>query len=294
MSKHPLWIIFPALLAGFLMTPPYVVLAAEDVIADTSAFQVRVLKNDVYGPGEQFIFDVKYGIIKGGEAGIEILPDLVTWRGAPCLHIHTWAKSSKTFSAFFKVDDQINSYLDARGIFSWFFNKRLNEGSYHDFKEVDYDHRALKAYTKDEGVLKYTNDILRYVQDAISSLYYYRLQPFQVGQTIIVNVYDINEGYALRVDVVARETIKVPAGTFRCLKIEPRLESAGIFKGKGKMNIWFSDDLRHIPVMMQTKVPIGSISAQLKTYIPGSIVNQDCLIVQDPLVLPDSTRSKRQ
>jgi hypothetical protein len=290
MSRHTLWIIFPALLAGLLLIPPAEIRAADEILADTSAFQVRLLKNEVFGPGEQFIFDMKYGFIKGGEAGIEILPDLVTWRGAPCLHIHTWAKSSKTFSTFFKVDDQINSYLDARGIFSWYFDKRLNEGSYHDHKEVDYDHRARKAYTKDEDVLKYTNDIQRYVQDAITSLYYYRLQPFQVGQTITVNVYDINEGYALRVDVVARETIKVPAGTFRCLKIEPRLESAGIFKGKGKMNIWFSDDSRHIPVMMQTKVPIGSISAQLKTYIPGSIINQDLLVEQEPPCPPDSTR----
>jgi hypothetical protein len=290
MSRHALWGILPALLVGLLMTLPGRITAAEDVLADSSEFQVRLLKNEIYGPGEQFIFDVKYGIIKGGEAGIEILPDLVTWRGALCLHLHTWAKTSKTFSAFFKVDDQINSYLDARGIFSWYFDKRLNEGSYHDLKEVDYDHRARKAYTKDDGVLKYTNDILRYVQDAITSLYYYRLQPFQVGQTINVDVYDINEGYALRVDVVARETITVPAGTFRCLKIEPRLESAGIFKGKGKLNIWFSDDPLHLPVMMQTKLPIGSISAQLKTYIPGSVVNQDCLVVQDPSPPPDSLK----
>jgi hypothetical protein len=277
MKKIALWFTGIILLAGCLSP----VQAADDVVTDSAGFQVRFLENDVFGPGERMVFEVKYGFVKGGEAGIELMPALITYRGAPCLHIHTWAKSSKTFSKFFKVDDQIHSYMDARGLFSWYFEKHLNEGSYHDLKTVDYDHRNGRAYTTHEGVVKNDNPILPYVQDAISSLYYYRLQPLNVGRSLYVDVYDVHKSYQLRVDVVARETIKVPAGTFRCLKIEPKLESAGIFKSKGRMNIWLTDDQRRIPVLMQTKVLIGSISAELKSYTPGTLVKQDSLLTQD-------------
>lgn len=287
------------LLAGLLLGTAPQIEAQNGFTTDSTGFLVRVLKNGVYGPGEQFVFDVKYGFVKGGEAGIEIMPGMVTWRGAPCLHIHTWAKSSKTFSKFFKVDDQINSYMDARGLFTWYFEKKLNEGSYHDIKVVDYDQRLGKAYTSDDGVPKDTGNIVLYVQDAITSLYYYRLLPLDVGKALNVDVYDINKLYPLRVDITGRETVKVPAGTFRCIKVEPKLESAGIFKGKGKLTLWLTDDERHIPVQMQTKVLIGSISAELKKYTPGTPVQQAQLLAQnnahpDTLAAPDSTRNGAQ
>jgi hypothetical protein len=256
--------------------------ASQDkFITDDQGFLVRVLKNSVFGPGERFVFDVKYGFIKGGEAGIELMPNMVTWRQAPCLHIHTWAKSSTTFSKFFKVDDQINAYMDARGLFAWYFEKRLNEGNYHDIKVVDYDQRLGKAYTTDDGVPKDTGNILLFVQDAISALYYYRLQPLEVGKTVYIDIYDIKKLYALKVDVLGKETVKVPAGTFNCLKVEPKLESAGIFKGEGRIHLWLTDDERYLPVLMQTKVLIGSITAELKSYTPGAPIEQSLLLAQD-------------
>jgi len=250
---------------------PQVIFAADgNFVIDDTGFLIRVLDNQAFGTGERLIFDVKYGFITGGQSGIEILPDLVTYRDAPCYHIHTWAKSSATFSAFFKVRDEIHSYLDARGIFTWYFEKRLNEGSYHDVKVVDYDQRIGKAYMFDEGVPRDTSSIPLYVQDAISSLFYFRLQPeVKVGMPFFVEVHDIRKTYPMRVDVLAREEVEVPAGRFICFKVEPVLESAGIFKQKGRIFIWFSDDEYRIPVKMDSKVLIGSISAQLKEYTRG-------------------------
>ncbi|RJP77674.1 MAG: DUF3108 domain-containing protein [Candidatus Zixiibacteriota bacterium] len=246
-----------------------------EFIIDNTGFIVRHLDNGRFGLGERFLFDVNYGVITAGEAGIEILPDLETYRGAPCYHIHTWARSSKTFSRVFKVDDQVHSYMDTRGMFTWYFEKRLNEGKYHDVKVVDYDQRLGKAYTFDEGVPQDTSDIPLYVQDAISSLYYFRLLPeIEVGKSYHVEVHDIHKTYPLRVDVLEREKVKVPAGEFWAYKVEPVLESAGIFKQKGRIFIWFSDDEYRFPVQMQSKVLIGAISAELKEFSTGTPVTQ--------------------
>jgi len=247
-------------------------------LIDDTGFLVRVLENQAFGLGERFVYNVKYGFITAGESGIEILPELITHRDASCYHIHTWAKSSPTFSAFFKVRDDIHSYMDARGIFTWYFEKRLNEGSYHDLKVVDYDQRGGQAFMYDDGVPKDTSDIPRFVQDAISALYYFRLQPvIEVGQSYFVEIHDIRKTYPMRVDVMARESVKVEAGTFVCFKVEPVLESAGIFKQKGRIFIWFSDDEYRIPVKMDSKVLIGSISAQLKEFKRGTPVDLDSL-----------------
>ena len=45
--------------------------------------------------------------------------------------------------------------------------------------------------------------------------------------------------------------------------VEPILKSEGVFKSKGSILVWLSDDARRIPVMVKSKVPVGSISISL-------------------------------
>ena len=46
--------------------------------------------------------------------------------------------------------------------------------------------------------------------------------------------------------------------------IEPLLKAGGIFKNKGRLVIWLTDDDRRMPVLMKSKVLIGSISVVLQ------------------------------
>ena len=41
------------------------------------------------------------------------------------------------------------------------------------------------------------------------------------------------------------------------------MKSEGIFYRKGEIFIWLTDDAKHIPVQLQTKVAVGSITATL-------------------------------
>jgi hypothetical protein len=41
------------------------------------------------------------------------------------------------------------------------------------------------------------------------------------------------------------------------------MKSEGIFNKKGDLYIWLTDDLKRIPVKMQTRVIVGSITATL-------------------------------
>ena len=70
--------------------------------------------------------------------------------------------------------------------------------------------------------------------------------------------------------MLGRERIRVPAGTFDCIVIEPMLKAGGIFKNKGRLVIWITDDDRRIPVLMRSKLLIGSISVVLQEAKPGA------------------------
>ena len=63
--------------------------------------------------------------------------------------------------------------------------------------------------------------------------------------------------------VLRREKIALPLGTFETIVVKPLMKSEGIFSRKGDILIWLTDDAKHIPVQMQTKVVVGSITATL-------------------------------
>jgi hypothetical protein len=72
--------------------------------------------------------------------------------------------------------------------------------------------------------------------------------------------------------VLERETISVPAGKFDCLVLEPLLTATGIFKHEGSIKVWVTDDRLHMPVLMKSKVLVGSIHAELEDYRLGELI----------------------
>ena len=79
--------------------------------------------------------------------------------------------------------------------------------------------------------------------------------------------------YPLVVNVLKRETIKVPAGKFDCRVVEPFLRGPGIFISKGKkLEVWLTDDADRIPVRMRSEVAIGHVSAELLHYRLGTLL----------------------
>ena len=75
----------------------------------------------------------------------------------------------------------------------------------------------------------------------------------------------------VRIRVLRREKVSVPAGTFDAIVIQPIIKTKGIFSEGGKAEVWLSDDDRHIILQMKSRVPhlpVGSLNLFLKSYRP--------------------------
>ncbi len=236
---------------------------ADDVaIADPLE---RSLENLSFGVGELLEFDVKYGFINAGTATMSI-ERLIDYENRPCFLISSVAQSNSFFSTFYKVDDRVETIVDALGLFSWRFEKKLNEGNYHAERLITFDQRRQKAYYNED-----TADVPLFVQDALSVFYYVRTQPLEVGRSVFVDHYNDGKLFNLEVNVLEKETVTVEAGTFECYVVEPLLKSVGVFKHEGQLKVWLTNDRLRLPVLMKSKVLVGSISAELTDYQLGEI-----------------------
>ncbi|HZX48598.1 MAG TPA: DUF3108 domain-containing protein, partial [Nitrospirota bacterium] len=54
-----------------------------------------------------------------------------------------------------------------------------------------------------------------------------------------------------------------PAGTFDTIKVKTLIKFEGLFVNKGEVFIWFTDDEVKIPVKMESKIKVGTITALL-------------------------------
>jgi hypothetical protein len=218
-----------------------------------------------FGKGESLRFSVQYGIIKAGTAWLEV-PAIGTYDGHAVYTLLARAESNGFFSNFYKVRNRIESYWDSTGHFSRRYTEKRREGKYHADSEIRFDYERQEAIYKDGR----TFPIPPGVQDALSSFYYARTQALPVGGSVLFDYHASRKSAPMEIRVIGREKIKTPAGEFNCVAIEPILKAGGIFKNKGRLVIWLTDDERRMPVLMKSKVAIGSISVVLTEVKTGA------------------------
>lgn len=225
----------------------------------------RYVENNAFGVGEKLTFDINYGFINAGTATMEVV-QVVEYEDRPCFQIVTRALSNSFFSTFYGVDDRVESIVDAVGLFSWRFEKRLREGSYEADRLCEVDQRKHLAFYKNDTVV-----VPPFVQDALSALYYTRAQQLEIGKSVFVDNFTDGKLYPLEVKVHKKERITVEAGTFDCIVVEPLMKTVGVFKHSGKLTVWLTDDELKMPVLMKSKVLVGSISAELTDFELGEL-----------------------
>ncbi len=219
-----------------------------------------------FGVGERLDFKVYLGFILGGDASMSI-NSIEEIDGYPCYKIVSEARSTKTVDIFYKVRDRIVSWRDVEGGFTRQYDKHLREGKYKADRRVEYKPEdGIAYYYRNNSKTADTIKIDGLVYDVLSAFYQMRVYDLEVGNSIWLDVHDIDKQYRLEIAVLRKEKIKVPAGEFDCFVVEPKLMSSGIFRREGKMQIWLSDDEYKLPIIMRSKLYFGSVWAKLVSY----------------------------
>lgn len=241
--------------------------SANGADSSNNAAPLRVIVNRAFNVGEELSYIVRYGPIVAGSAKMSI-PEIVNVNGRPCYHLLWEAWTNSFFSRFYKVEDKLGSFVDVDGIFTWRYEKQQREGSFRDDRVVDFDlERGLAITTKNSK--RDTVAIPLFVQNVVSAFYYIRTQKLAPGDTVFVDNYDNGKILPLKIIVYRREKIKVRAGKFNCLVVEPQMKTPGLYNQKGRLIVHITDDDRKIPVLTTTELYIkafnlGNVVAELE------------------------------
>ncbi len=226
-----------------------------------SAF--RKVENKAFKTGEKLTFDVKYGFVTAGIAVMSI-PKIKKISGRDAYNINFEVNSVESFDWMYKVRDRYETYMDIEGLFPWRFEQHIREGKFSRDFSAFFDQRKGKARTS-EG--EYT--VPKYVHDIVSAFYFARTVDYsgkKKGDKINLQNFYKDRVYDLDVRYLGKERVKVGAGTFDCIIVEPLVLEGGLFKSEGNIIIWLTDDDLKVPVKVKTKVVVGSIDAELTAF----------------------------
>ncbi len=226
-------------------------------------FVYRSRENNAWGVGEKLVYSVKYFMVVAGKGVLEV-KGIEERRGRDAYYIEATAKTTPFFDNFHRVRDRIMSYMDASGLFSWQYKKKLEEGDYRANAHIKFYHEKGKA-VKHNGK---EFEVPAFTQDVLSELYYYRTFDLSRGKNkeVYIDVCsDEGKAYEILVKKLRYERVSVDAGEFDCVVVQPHLKYEGIFRQKGDVVIWLTDDKYKIPVLVKSKIVIGTIDAVLES-----------------------------
>jgi hypothetical protein len=127
---------------------------------------------------------------------------------------------------------------------------------------VTYTFRDLANKSAEPRVVE--GDCPNWVQDIISAIYFIRTQDLKEGAVIPVPITDYGQNFIIEAVVGKREEVKVDAGIFKTIKVETKAFSGRLIKKSGELFLWFSDDVRRLPVKARVKVSGTTVNIELK------------------------------
>lgn len=212
--------------------------------------------------GERLTYGLSWGIITAGTAVLEVAERRSLSGRSVVKLVHT-ARSNEFVSAFYPVNNRVESLLDEESSYPHHLVFKRREGKRKNDIEAVYDQVAHRATVTKDGSTE-TMEVPPAVQDTLSVIYFFRtLRSADVGSSTIIHVNHDKKNYRLELRVEGTERLKGPLGEFDTVRILAIMPFRGLFMNEGNIRVWVTNDAARVPVLMKAKVIIGSISATL-------------------------------
>lgn len=233
---------------------------AQDVSAITDSVPAR-RASVPFGVGERAEYHVKFGFLSVGSGLMEVAA-IDTVRGREVWHSVFRIRGGVPG---YRVNDRLESWMDTETLSSLRHWQDLSEGS----RERERKFEIYPGDTYAENGREPAPTVAQPLDDG-SFLYFIRTIPLEVGQTYSFDRYFRPDRNPVVIQVLRRETIRVPAGTFETIVIRPIIKSKGVFSENGRAEVWLTDDDRRLMVQMKSRLSFGSINLFLRSYRPAT------------------------
>ena len=223
------------------------------------------LPKTVLKSGEKLSYSVRWRLIPAGEAELVLGIDAQSsqWK------VTAKANSVGYITNLYKVEDEYSSLFHNSTFCSSEIKKTINQGDRHREISLQFDQQRQKAILRDKNLVNGATpkqeqfNIPVCVHDILSALYFSRTVQLEEGRQFEFSLNDGSPTKLITAEVQTIEEVQTEIGRFMAFRIEPDVFDGNLFKGKGRLFVWFSNDANRIPVQFKAQTSLGTITASL-------------------------------
>jgi len=255
----------------------YILITIGVILCNVSSFSQCVNKNQAFGVGEELKYHAYYNLgrlwVKGGEATFSVGKSgdnylfTVTAQNLPGLD---WLYKLQTTHKAEMTKQMQPVSLKARTV----------ENKNWDYVEYIYKGDSIHKRLVNNQYPKGRDTTYRRTPcswDIINAVYIARNTDFKhipMGEQIPYYINFNDSTHTIYGKVLQKERIKNREGVeFDCLKCSATVAPGTIFAANKPVFVWVTDDLRRIPVLIESQISIGAIKVFLYEYKEGRVDN---------------------
>jgi hypothetical protein len=182
-------------------------------------------------------------------------------------------------AALFAINNDYVTYVDPSTGMPFRSEQSIRETSRTAETSADFNQPAGTAAFPSRG----TGEIPG-TYDFLAAIYRLRALPLSNGSTYALSIRNENQDYQIEIRVTGQEVIKTNAGSFNTIVSQVRIRNESLGKSHS-LKAYFSDDQRHVPVLIITRLSAGEIRAELA----GSAFVAPPKASQSPIATPPQT-----
>jgi hypothetical protein len=231
-----------------------------------------------YRQGEKSTFEVTWAGLKAGYGSIEVRRPL-KHKGQWHQVFHVEASTGDWFKTVFVAKDSVDAYSQPGTYAISKFYIEQNEGKIFSTplkqkKWLEFDHATCKVQEKvqkdGEPAEVKTHDLSRGAMDALGVIFYLRTRDFVKGKVERAPVYSSEKNWWLEAMPLGEETLEVPAGKFKAMKLKLTTFLGKELQQQGDVYAWIATDRPSRPlVQLQGEIKIGNVWMKLHHYKEG-------------------------
>lgn len=212
-----------------------------------------------YVVGERLTYNVSFSnFVSAGHVELFVAARGTSFgREAIELHAHV-ETTGVVYAALFSLNNDYISFVDPTNGQPFRVQQVVREAARSSNTATDFNQPAGSAAVPD----KLRTGEFPGSYDFLSALYRLRALPLAEGSTYYLTVHSESQEYQVELKVKGHESIKTNVGSFNAIVTQVRVINDSVANNY-HVQIYFTDDERHVPVLITAKTGAGNVRAEL-------------------------------
>lgn len=241
------------------------VLALLSLTSRVDSAQQQAASNPAFPFPEKLSYRIEWRLVTAGSATVEMSRSTpADWQTSLNL------ESSGLVTRLYKILDKYKATSDDKFCGSYSVLD-AQEGKHHTLTRLTFDNTRHKVNYEEQDLLKSSSikkelEVAPCTHEIAGALQALRVMDLQPGKWATLPVTNGKNMAYVKIQGQARETVNITGKRCQAIRYEVFLFDNVLYKRKGRLLMWISDDPDRIPIQLRLQMgfPIGTVTVQLE------------------------------